>query len=289
MKKMVVPIGKFIYNFLFHLLRILKRLPFVLLKPSNLFSKTDYLFIISHMRSRSTVLAHILGSNPGIWGYSELHNSYSGRLSLLKMKVDLCNSLDCEFKDKYLLDKLLHNQYVVSKKIYDVAKPKILFLLRKPESTIKSMIHMGHLVGINWYKDPILAMEYYCSRLLDMEAYAKNVAGDFFFIESEELVNHTIPVLESLSRWLKLPEPLQKEYSQFRNTGGKGHGDPSANIKTGILKKTTKHSHIHIPQEVLDPARLAYDRCREKLVELSGCRTEPLNSVTGSLLNGRIE
>jgi hypothetical protein len=47
------------------------------------FSRTQYLFVISHMRSRSSLLSHILGSHPQVIGYSELHQSYQRWSDLL--------------------------------------------------------------------------------------------------------------------------------------------------------------------------------------------------------------
>lgn len=232
----------------------------------NILYPSKYIFIFSHMRSRSSVLSHVLGSNPDICGHSELHLPYKGRMSLLKMRIELFNDLKCNLKDKYLLDKILHD-FQFSEKIFEIVKPKVIFLLRDPESTIKSIINMGYLTGIEWYKDPKQASDYYCTRLLQLEEFAKRTGDDYFFVESNELVNNTESILERLTQWLNLDEPLDKRYSVFHNTGktGRRGGDPSNNIKSGILEKTNDYPDIKIPQDVLHKAESSYEKCRTAL------------------------
>src|SRR5690606_2424128 len=133
-----------------------------------IFGKKDYLFVVSHMRSRSTVLCHILGSHSKICGYKELHMSYNDKISVINMHITLKKDLKCKLSNKYLLDKILHNSNI-SDEIIKEYEPKFLFLLRKPEDTIKSIINMGLKTGIEKYKNPLNAFEYYCNRLNQME------------------------------------------------------------------------------------------------------------------------
>ena len=48
-------------------------------------SQTNYLFLLSHMRSYSSLMSHLLGSSPQIDGYGEMHLRYRTRLSLLAL------------------------------------------------------------------------------------------------------------------------------------------------------------------------------------------------------------
>lgn len=216
------------------------------------------------MRSRSSVLSHILGSNPEVCGYSELLISYLGYESLVKMKIDLTNDLKCNFKDKYLLDKILHNHLSISRALLVIAKPKIIFLLREPEATIKSIVSMGIFAKKEeWDKNTYeLASDYYCSRLEYLERYARDLGCKYFFIESDDLLDNTEAVLLNLSKWLNLSENLIPEYLIFSKTGIFGSGDPSENIKLGILKKTDSYPNIKIPLEVLNVGKASYDKCR---------------------------
>jgi hypothetical protein len=65
----------------------LKRLlPTFFSNPEVFFGKKDYIFIISHMRSYSSLLSHVLSSNHDICGYLEMHQSYSGWLDFVKLR-----------------------------------------------------------------------------------------------------------------------------------------------------------------------------------------------------------
>jgi hypothetical protein len=245
-----------------------QKLSLIFLKPQNFICRTKYLFIFSHMRSRSSLLSHILGSNPDICGYSELHNSYSGYANLIKMRMDLTHDLKCTLNDKYLLDKLLHNNHSVSQKVFAITKPKVIFLLREPEDTIKSIINMSFVTGRDiCYRDPKKALDYYCSRLESLEKYAKTLENNYLFIESDELVSNTDYVLEHLSKWLNLSKTLDKKYSNFQKTGNIGSGDPSNNIKSGIVTKTKGYSDIEIPLEILKAGKLSYNKCKNSLLK----------------------
>jgi len=244
----------------------IKKLSQIDLYLQSIICRTKYLFIFSHMRSRSSVLSHILGSNLDICGYSELQLSYTGHMSLIKMRFLLFNDLKCKLNNKYLLDKILGDYLLFSNKVFEIAKPKVIFLLREPESTIKSIINMGYITDIEWYKDPLKVMDYYCSRLLSLEEYSKKVAGNYFFIESDDLLDNTEYILDCLTKWLNLSEPLDKRYSIFHNTGKPGYGDPSDHIKSGMLEKTKGYPVIKIPLEVLKRGEYSYKKCKDSLL-----------------------
>ena len=219
------------------------------------------------MRSRSTLLAHILGSNPEICGYNELHQSYDDPLSLLKMRVKLNYDVDGSFKNKYLLDKVLHNAYLVADQVMEAAQPKVVFLLRNAESSLQSIIRMGKYPATKEYANPYVAMDYYCGRLQELAAYSNKMSGNYFFIESDDLLNKNELVLGNLSNWLGLEEPLSKNYSIFRNTGKHGFGDMSAHIKAGVIHETGNYPALNFPIDVLHEAHNAYKSCKATLIK----------------------
>jgi hypothetical protein len=243
-----------------------KKLSAVAFNPGIMTCDSKYLFILSHMRSRSSVLSHILGSNDGVCGYSELHSSYIRYIDILKMRVKLYSDLRCNLRGKYLLDKILHNSIVISKEMFETTTPKIIFLLRDAESTINSIINMGYLANIDWYKNPEKVAEYYCSRLSCLKKYAETVGEGYYFLESDDLVNNTDYVLSTLTKWLSLDKPLCKSYSVFNNTGKPGHGDLSANIKSGKVIKTKGYSNIEVSQKILKQAKFSYNQLRASLM-----------------------
>jgi hypothetical protein len=243
-----------------------KILSSVALKPSIIIGQSNYLFILSHMRSRSSLLSHILGSNDYVCGYSELHLSYLRYRDIIKMRLKLYGDLKCDLRGKYLLDKLLHNKREISKKVLEVVNPKFIFLLRKPESTIKSAMQMGDITGNDSNKNQEKVSEYYCSRLSRLKEFAETIGGDYYFLESDDLVNNTEYILGELTGWLGLDTPLVENYLMFNNTGKPGYGDPSDKIRAGKILKTKGHSDIKIPQKIIQRSEYYYEKCRASLM-----------------------
>ena len=237
----------------------------VLASPQVYLSRCKYLFVISHMRSRSSLLSHILGSTPGIVGHSELHRKYVGIKELYILRARVYLETKQQIQGKYVLDKILHNPFFVSEKILRMNCTYFIFLLREPEATLKSIFDMGSRTGISWQNDPDLVLKYYTRRLGAMSDYALKLSNRFFYLESDDLVQSTEPVLSGLSSWLGLESPLSQEYSIFKNTGKSGHGDPSANIGLGKITTTTQHTDIEIPESMLRKCREAYESCKEVL------------------------
>jgi hypothetical protein len=237
-----------------------KKLSLILSNPSLIKPKAKYIFMLSHMRSRSSLLSHILGSNEAICGYSELHYSYPKKSSLLKMHVELYQDLSCNLNGKYLFDKLLHNSMVLSDEVINHTNAKLVFLLREPESTVKSIINMGDLTGESNYKNQSIAFEYYCGRVKQLLEYAKK-NNNIFFVNSDELVKTPEKILPKLSSWLELGQELSQHYDTFNRTGAVGAGDPSKNIKEGKIIQTTKHDSIELDASLLREANKVYNDC----------------------------
>lgn len=217
------------------------------------------------MRSRSTVLSHVLGTHPAICGYSELHHKYTSHMDLLKTRADLYRDLNPTPDNVYFLDKVLHNNLVISNKILQSKNSHLIYLLREPVSTIKSILNMGQLTGIDWYKDPYQAAQYYKARLANIMHMAEISTNGFFFIDADQLISETDKILSRLTDWLSLSPPLSKHYESFSNTGKPGYGDPSSNISSGTIKQTLGHADISLPDEIVNETMIAYQECRSFL------------------------
>lgn len=233
------------------------------------FRDSRVIFILSHMRSRSSLLAHILGSHPEVVGYSELHRSYLTKQDLVQLKFDISSESLPDLRGKYIVDKILHDSHQISPRILKSNHLRSVFLLRKPEATLKSLIHMSRKTGVDYYAVPENALDYYCNRLLKLQDYALQSAINAFFVESDELIKHTTTVLNRLTGWLELSSPLKAQYSIFEHTGEFGFGDPLDNIKTGTVVTTREHKDIHVPAEVLAVGRKSYQACKKVLAALS--------------------
>ncbi|MDY6838345.1 MAG: hypothetical protein SWH78_10250 [Thermodesulfobacteriota bacterium] len=238
----------------------------VLKDPVSYFEKKNYIFVISHMRSYSSLLCHILGSHEEICGYAEMHQSYSSWVNLMMLRHKTYVANDNVLDGRYLLDKLLHNKHAISEAILSKEKVKLLFLLRKPEAAMKSMINMGK--GGGKFGNLAWVSNYYLERLLQIQDYVQKSRGKSFFVQAERIIEDTDSLLDDLSRWLELGSRLTPKYSIFKHTGARHYGDPSRFIRRGEIVRTVRdYRHIDIPADVVWQAKEAYAACRNILVE----------------------
>ncbi len=201
------------------------------LKPKN------NLFILSHMRSTSSLLSHILSDNDQICGHVELHSPYTKYVHQIKTRSALYMEKDSFKNSTYLLDKILHNRLVIDERTFKIT-PKYIFLLREPERTMISMISM-HIRHNNPVENIKVLEEYYINRVNTLIENWKSYNGDKIFIQSESLKNDTNNTLSNLSEFLELKSCLKDSYKIYNETGKAGYGDPSSNIKQGKILKST--------------------------------------------------
>jgi hypothetical protein len=232
-----------------------------------------FLFVVSHMRSFSSLLCHILGSHPEISGYSEAHLSYFGRLDLQRLTRKVQQDTGDALLGRYVLDKILHNHREIALSVLDRPELKVLFLLRNPEDTFQSILNLNRIRGTRGrFGDPARVLEYYVKRLQQLEGYCAQLGAGALFIESEKLISDIDPVLANLSHWLELSEPLTAGYRTFRFTGAPGHGDPSSVILAGSVVRDDGDRHKHyipvpISDELLRQGIEAHAACRSGLAK----------------------
>jgi hypothetical protein len=135
--------------------------------------------------------------------------------------------------------------------------------------------------GVDWHRDPGKVLEYYVTRLSQLEGIAKARAAagasPAFFFESELLLERTDLVLRELTQWLGLSTELKPHYRIFETTGRLGWGDPSDSIKAArIVKPARRHDPIELDADLLEKARQSFDRCRSTLLAL--CRSPRLGA-----------
>ncbi len=236
--------------------------------PRIFFGPKKYLFLVSHMRSFSTLLSHILGSSSDINGYRENHISYQGSMDLLKLRYRTQMAIEGKLDGTYVLDKILHNHWAINNSIIQKPNLKLLFTMRKPEDTVKSIINMGQkLVDEDWYLDHQKVANYYEGRLKAMATYANMIGKNAAYFDAEELIENPESLTEKLTHWLQLSDPLKTEYKQFRDTGKPIHGDPSSNILKGKILKDKRKYEIDLSRELVQILEQVYHDTRNSLLD----------------------
>ena len=220
------------------------------------------LFVLSHMRSYSSLLAHVLGSHPEIDGYCETHLRYYFPFDVLRLQWKVRKLTGEPLSGRYVLDKILHN-YAISPGILENPRVRAVLLLRQPVEVVQSILHMGMNL------DPVArntnlehVTSYYVARLERLTDLARKLGRRAAFIESEALLEHTDETLEFLRDYLELSNPLDRHYRSFAKTGAPGFGDPSPNIRSGnIVAPKTKRDLFAVPPSLVAKVAAAHAAC----------------------------
>lgn len=243
------------------------------LKKPHLLMPKKHIILMSHMRANTTLLGHIFGSHPDMSGYYEHHIGYYSWKSLIRQKIKFSYENPYEPVTKFYFDKILHNERPVSEKVWDMNNVSLLFMLRKPERTIKSIIKLYQRIEPNHkLVSTKFAAEYYINRLCEISTIAKSYSEKkkVFYLDSEVIVENTEKSLEEISNWFSLNPKLCSEYKLFELSGKVRHGDSSENIKNGYVNKNkTSYEDIEIEKELLEMCLIAYERNREIILNIS--------------------
>jgi hypothetical protein len=225
------------------------------------------------MRSYTSLISHILGNNKDISGYAEMHQSYRWSVELIYLDYIVFKANNNCLDGIFVLDKILHNYCIISNRIINKNNVKIVFLLRKPQETLKSIINLGkNVVDYEWFCDVEAVSSYYRKRLQQIAIYGKKAGKKAIYFDAERIISDTDRVLEKLSEKLNLSQPLNKEYGTFKYTGAPDFGDPTDNIKQGkILTHKNKYTDIKLPPGIITDCEEAYIKCRNTMLHHCDC------------------
>lgn len=214
-----------------------------------------YLFIMAHMRSGSTLMTHILNSHPDFIGYAESNSTYRTQRDLEehRIRVHIVNR-DFRFDSRYVVEQVNHNRYVPDLKVLTNANALILFLIRRPEDALPSIMRLP--MCSEWVEKQ--ALDYYINRLARLTEYASEVPeGCRIFITYDQLLDRTQEVFTLLQDWTNVQTPFSENYERLHTTGMKS--DPSPYIAAGRIQRQKPPSDGRgISVDVLDASRRAY-------------------------------
>ena len=157
----------------------------ILKNPSFFMKKKQYIFILSHMRSYSTLLSHILANNSDICGYSEKQIPYYTSLDFQILKSKSMERYKSNIQRKFLLDKILGNHCTLSKEILRNKSLSIIFLLRNHNDSLKSIIRTASAPTsiIPRLSNEYTAADYYIKRLSKLKEYSLTSKGKKHFYQ----------------------------------------------------------------------------------------------------------
>ena len=223
------------------------------------------LLLLGHMRSGSTLLLHLLMTNPDVSALGERGVVYASRADLARLAIAWRMARRSPFQRlRYVADQVNHNHLTPNSRLLRDPRVRILFLLRRPELTIASILEL-YRTHYRQAWSPSQAVDYYVERLGALTELGESLANPICaaLIPYEALTDLPQDTLEALRVFLGLKRGFTQTYSTHSFTGK--HGDPGPNIAAGriIHKAPTTQARLNVSE--LDRASRAYDQCRRAL------------------------
>ena len=202
-----------------------------------------YLLLCIHMRAYTTLLGHIFGSHPQITGYAEMHRRLRNQQELHQLARQVARQSRKDYRQRYVFDNLLHNHLSISGKV--LRRPDLypLLMVREPVATIESILRLQ----ARFIDRVEVAEQYYIERLQRLQQIILQRGGEVLFLQGEAVVQQSERVLQRLSEWLQLEQPLSSDYQRFQHTGKRKLGDSSAHIHSGRILSDAERARDRTP------------------------------------------
>ncbi len=233
-----------------------------------------FLLLLSHMRSGSSLLTHLLTTNPEVIGYGETHINYAdasdfkGLLKKVYWQAQDFRTLgdiqNLRMNHQYVMDKVLHNKKFLNHDFLQSEQVYAIFLLREPERSLASIADLKP----HWNQQDTI--EYYTERMARLVDYARliNTPDRMLVVTYEQLLDDTPKVLTTLQQFLQTRTPFTEEYKVLKTTGMKGVGDPKGKIKAGKIVRSQRQLTPSFPPALVEQAKQVHGNCQTALMEL---------------------
>ena len=234
----------------------------------------QHILLLSHMRAYTSLFGHIMGSNPDICGYYEMHIGYYGWKSLVRQKLLYFKNEEIKPHFSRMFDKVLHNDHQISANLLNRRQVRTIFSLRQPQDTIPSILKLYRETDPSHeFNSESFATDYYIKRLTELENLAGSLKQAFFYFDAESLKQNPNECLGCLSDWLELRVPLSSNYDLQRNTSIKRFGDTSSKLEAGRVIQGKATSGFGYETDTMSEALQMHQRVRSFLVAKSGQRS----------------
>jgi len=245
----------------------LQKVTMLLKSPRIALSTSRAIFVLSHMRSRSSALSHVLGSHPKIVGHGELLRGYRSRADMALSRIQLQQRSE----HRFFHDKLLHNYTFLHDSLLTATENKIVFLLREPISAAESFVRLyrterpecNRLDG-EVHQD---FCDYYQQRLPVLATMAEKIGRRAVLIDSDMLIERAEPTLAALSRFLELATGLKSEFRLFTDSGSSGHGDTTGGLQAAKLQPQLHRDATPVDPTLAQQLIQVYTQCRAAIEE----------------------
>lgn len=235
--------------------KIIKQLAFKIWEAIFPSKNQQYIFIMGHPRSGSSLLMHLLTTNKSIIGYGEYFTKYQTYSDLKKFEFDIRRKTNTLFKKvMFVANQITDAERTPNLKLLKSQSIKYIFILRKPQETISSIILLSQLKNKGVTQQEALTI--YIDRLANMCEISKIIRREnYISITYDDLTNNSIKSLNDVTAFLKLCTPLTANYKIKKYT--QVSGDPSIHIKKGVIFKPNSQQ-IKLDEDILTKGAQAY-------------------------------
>jgi hypothetical protein len=219
--------------------------------------------IMGHMRCGSTLLMHLLLTNPDLIGCGERNAIYRTNVDLDKLEIASRRYQRAVLRPvRYAVDQVNHDHLTPEPGLLAGDRVRCVFLVREPASSIQSLLELTRRYYEPWTESR--AERHYTLRLESLARLA-GVIGRHRLVAMtyEELVTDTGVALRRLESYLGLESPLPERYALQEFTGRRG--DPTAKIRTGGIQRDRLDSVPANPGPEFQLASTAFRTCLEAL------------------------
>lgn len=221
-----------------------------------------WLFILGHMRSGSSLLVHLLNSNPEVLGYGETPIRYWGRWSFVELHDHVHDKFETHgeppgSKYRYVMDKILW-PHIGNRELLTQVPLNIVVIVRTPKEALPSILGLG----LENIQTPKQALTYYEERLEQMREILSTYDSPFVLTTYGDLTDQTDEALLEITKYLALDEKLTPTYETMWSTGKSGIGDPSDRIEAKQVQSTNTSYNMDIDPDILERAQEKLRRFR---------------------------
>lgn len=233
------------------------------------------LLVLGHMRSGSTLLGHVLLTNPEIAGVGERNAPYAGPADLSRLVLATRRAARApRARWRYVVDQVNHNHLTPGPALLAHPRLRLLFLLREPAASVASILALTREHYGAWSVER--AVSYYAERLDALAETARRIdhgerAG---FITYADLTGRTAETLVRLRDFLGTGAAFSERYAIRDFTGTRG--DPGAKILSGRIERVLSAptdpadaAGASLPAGEIARAAAAYARCRGELARFA--------------------
>jgi Sulfotransferase domain len=227
------------------------------------------LLLLGHMRSGSTLLLHLLMSNPEVSALGERNAIYASRTDFSRLAIATRVAHGVPLRRlRYVVDQINHNHLTPNARLLRHSRVRGLFLLRQPQATVVSILEL-YRAFYPERNSVAGAVDYYVERLrcLMKLADALRSTSCAAFLSYETLTESPQETLEALRSFLQLGQGFSQTYKTYSFT--RKRGDPGPRIAAGRILAEQANPRIQLPASELARARNAYVQCSDALARFA--------------------